>query len=537
MARTRSPSIALLAACLASALALGACRYRPARLADAAPVTRVGDDAPIPVPRRRELYEPTYLVDIYLRRPLLDALDPRRFPDAGDVNAFDEVPRSSWFVPRDVGHAATAVGPADEGPPAAPLTIDERFARGRVSPLHVLDARGLAFELRVDPPDRPEMRTAAAAIASRLVWAFGLRTPGVSITRLQRADFVTAAGEPYPEGGAVDVDGFLTSGAPPSGGAWRVAATRWPPGIDLGSAPFGGVRGDDPNDRVAHRDRRTQRALAVLGAWLQLSDLGPDKTLDVYVGKPGSGHVEHHLTGLEDALGADDIVHAATPGSLAWDRGADPVTNLFSLGLSPRRLPTPTELRWASVGAFEPEPPMLAPTSVPFEPFFRVLPADGYWAVKRIAAISADALAAAVAAGELSDPGAARYVLQTLEARRAALVDHWMTQVTPLELEKLDARGLVVRDEAVVRLRASVASTRYLVRFLDDGGADVASPQLLVPPAERFSIAIPAEALRDAGEYLVVRVTAERDGKLLPRSFEVHLVGGAAAPRVVGVRR
>ena len=61
---------------LASTLVLGGCRYRPAHFADRPEVVKVGDDIAIPVPDRNDFDEVLQVSDVYLRRPLFDALSP-----------------------------------------------------------------------------------------------------------------------------------------------------------------------------------------------------------------------------------------------------------------------------------------------------------------------------------------------------------------------------------------------------------------------------------------------------------------------------
>ena len=105
------------------ALALGTlagCGYRPAHFADRAPIWRVADDRPVPLPRRHTFLEELYQADVYVRRELVGVLDPRRPPPALDVNSLDEVPESSWFAPpRDPSRPFA--GCRADGPPRPPL--------------------------------------------------------------------------------------------------------------------------------------------------------------------------------------------------------------------------------------------------------------------------------------------------------------------------------------------------------------------------------------------------------------------------------
>lgn len=514
-------------------LAVAGCAYRPPRYAERPAVREVADDAPIPLPRRRELYEPVYLADIYVRRPLIDALDPERYPDAQDVNALDEVPRSSWFEPRAVDASEIGVRPRSVGIPVPPLTVlgePPEAGRGGVA---IEDARGVRYELGVDPAPRPGMRTAAAAIASRLVWALGLRTPEVFVTSVSLDDFVTGERAHRDDGSLVDVEAILRGGAPPSGGRFRVSATAWPVGADLGPAPISVTRRDDPNDRVPHRDRRTQRALKVFGAWLKLSGIGPKKTLDAYVGPPGQGHVEHFLVGLDDALGADDVV---APGPPDRDRGSTPLWNLLSFGFARAPARPPTQRRWLSLGAFDADvDPAGFSAPQPFEPMDRILPPDGYWAAKRIASLSHEVLEAAVSAGGIDDAAARAFVVATLEARRRKVVGYWYGQVTPLELERVETDGVVVRDRGIADGVVDAKGSTYRVAFLDAEGDEVAPRARWRAPGAVFKVPVPAAAW--GVPYLVVRVVAVREGREAPRAFEVHWVRrGEGRGEVVGVR-
>ena len=322
------------------------CSYRPARFRDRPPVTDARDMAPIPMPSFRWVPESVYLSQVYLRRPIRETLDLAPIPPAGDVNSMDEVPYSSWFVPREVDVGAMARGPDAAGPPRPPFTVLSDTPRAVASSgFSISDARGQRYEMLIDPADRPEMRTGAAAIAARLVWALGLNTPAVYVTLVRSEHFWRS------EAGTPDVAAMLTAGASASLGSYRVAALAMPPSAWLGHASESGTRGDDPNDVVAHEDRRVLRSLKVFASWMALSGLGPAKTMDRYVGMPGEGHVVHFLTGLDDALGADEVVRVTDlpPG----EGGGSPVVRLLTLGLAPNPARRPTQIEIPALGQFE----------------------------------------------------------------------------------------------------------------------------------------------------------------------------------------
>lgn len=503
-----------------AAFALG-CGFRPARFADRPVITAITDDAPIDAPRPSPFIEALYLSDVYVRTGLVAFLDPTRTPEAGDVNAFDEVPRSQWFA------ASPRRAPdTHDGPPELPLVVlPERADHGPA--LEVLDSRALRYEIRFDPPDRPEMRTAAAVIANRLARELGYFLPEVALVDLRREDLGVAAGVK-----PAAIDAVLRDVARSPSGTFRVVATRWPIGIDLGTTVRSETRRDDPNDRVPHRDRRTLRALKAVSAWLGVSRMDSDLLRDAYVGPPGLGHVRHYLVGLDGALGADAVTRAEDEEPEG--EGGDPRfwVRLLTLGLSPRRAIVPTQREHPSLGAFgrrvsvddvDPSPP--------FEPMSRALPTDLYWVAKRIAAVTPAAIDAAIKAGKLADPVARGRIREALFARQSAVVARGLAAVTPCEVERLDGRTLVLRDAALVFGYARAAATRYEVAFTDDVGSAVAPPQSLGGAPGGVEIALPA-APRG---YLVVRVLAVRGAWIAPRAAEIHVVTSGDRPHVVGV--
>src|SRR5688572_11229193 len=109
---------------LAVATAVGCGVTRNARFADLDVIQEISDDRPIPMPARR-LFPPLTYADAFGRRFLVAGLDPTRIRDAGDVNALDQVPPSSWFV-RPAGGALGAVQNTVNGPPAPPLVVLKR---------------------------------------------------------------------------------------------------------------------------------------------------------------------------------------------------------------------------------------------------------------------------------------------------------------------------------------------------------------------------------------------------------------------------
>lgn len=482
-------AVAILA--LALPLAAAACGGHPVAFRAAPPVTHLRDDAPIPLPRPRPVIEPVVFVNAYVRQPLVDALDPTRTPYAQDVNAIDQVLRSSWFDPPPAERLIAV------GPPHLPVRrIDER---------HFADARGLRWHLVIDPAARPNTESAAAVIAARLFRRLGYLTP-----ESHRLSTEQVAALKLPKG--------------------RTAAAVLALGIPLGATDPTGTRSDDDNDRIAHEDRRTLRALGVLAHWLDLPRLGPRELTDVYVGSPGRGYVLHLVGGLSHSL-ATTRLGAATPVvTAAGTVHGDPWMNLITLGLyHPQR-------RRSDEATLRALPPRLGSDLSlrdPFPPVERSTPADDYWITKRLAALSVAEITAAVAAGGLPED-VARHLVSALDARRAELARRHFARVSPVEVALFDATRLTLVDLGVTQAGVVPAQVRYDVRVTDRDDHALRATETLHTRDGEFAVNV-AEALRRS-KYVIVHVTARRNGAPTPEPAQFHLATDGVRARVIGVR-
>jgi len=502
-----------------SASATGCGRYEPALFADRPTVKRVNDDKPIDVPAHASFDEREQLSDIYLRRPLFDFVRPLDFPTAADVNALDEVPASSWYDPEQ-----PVLAPEGITPPVPPLlALDERAVIGDGA-LVIRDARGLRYELRVDPKEQAGLRTGAEVVGGYLLRSLGLRAPRSWIVTLPDAVFTTDG-----DTSRARLGDWLTTTAATVEGGRRVSATFWPGGIDVGITSDFSARRDDPNDRVPHHDRRTLRAMKIFAHWMAWRQFGVRSTRDVYVGKPGEGHLLHYFVGMSRALGTQDLqpeaVRAEQAGSVGW--------NLITLGLSRPKVTAARHAEFPSLGYL---PADLVPgdfdVSIPYSPFVRMQPADEYWAAKRLMDAPAEALRAGIpAAGLPINAGA--HLVDVLERRRRLLIEHAMTVVTPVDVTASVGRSVWLRDRAIAAGFANASTTRYEVAFLDTEGREISHGIRFKAAGELTAIPLPAGHLFGA---IVLHVRAVRDGAQLPRACDVHVMADRASVRVIGIR-
>lgn len=541
MIHLRRPTLVLA---LLGALFAG-CARRPARFADAPPVTEIADDEPIDMPRPLEVNDVVEFSDLFVGRPLVEAMRTTRRPPPGDINAQDEVPRSRWFSPLDVEEGSFEMAYAEGGAPVPPFRVLLERAPSGKGGIPVIDGLGRRFELRRDPADRQEVRTAAAAISARVVRALGYFAPEVYVTDAAEGDFSIAPGETHPLGivsgtEPTDVElarkalskslvEWLESAPPSSKGAFRFSATRWPPGADVGRTPVAGTRSDDPNDRVPHENRRTLRALKVVGAWLGMTQFTPHDLRDVYTGAPGEGHLQHYVVGMDKSLGTEAII-----GKRPEQKNE--MLLLATLGFAPDPNIPPTQRRYQALGAIgeEVDPAQYGP-ALPFPPMDATDGADAFWIAKRIEAVSEELILHAVRAGKVSNGTARKLLFELILARQRRIVEWGYAQATPCDVEGADERGIVLIDRAVAAGFTKGKVAEYMVSYFDAAGDTSHPGAVLGPEGARFVVPLPRTVFAKDG-YAVVRLRAELAGKPAPRWLEMHVKRDARGTRVIGVR-
>jgi len=480
------------------------------------PVAVVNDTTRIDVPAIRAWSRyPAYIDDQFLQ-PVDQVLALRGVDRAQDLNCLDQVPVSTWFNPVPGG------APPVRLEAAAPLEVLDARLDGPDPFLVVRDKQGQRCWLDFDMPGAPERRTAAAVVSARLLRAAGFPVldcdiESITYPALMLAPGAGRTGEYWSQGElrTADLERFL-AGIAAADGTVRVAASRLPTGIALGSFGERGVRSDDPNDRVPHQNRRSLRGLAVLAAWLDYSTFREDRTLDVYL-QP-QGYVRHFIRGLARTLGAGprEPQEKAPEG---FGLLADP-------GFDPRA--------WA-----------------PLDPcaFFQAMQwGDALWGVQRLLAVSPAEIQAAVKAGRLSDPEQAELLAGALIERRERIARAWLEAIN-------GADGFVVREVARGRwtleceetgvcagLRQGEDVTLAMTMTLPDAG-ETWGLQTRGGAAARFDLVpfLPPAWLHrlDARRYAIAEVRAwNYRGHALAGTARVHIYFDRdSGPRIVGIER
>lgn len=489
----------------------------PARFHDRPIVTRSDDERPIPEPSKRPFFNLAYATDATVFRPMVAGLDRASHHHAGDVNALDEVPDSTWFENRigirEVAPEEAARGATTDGPPQPPFVVKSVKTEG--NPGFILeDSRGTKYLVKFDTLDNPEQQTASNVIVNRIFWTLGYHVPADYVFALAR-DQLTYDGEP-----AV-IDRIVDSGTAISPGTVRATASQLLAGSPKGGWPAVGTRDDDPNDRVPHEDRRTVRGLRVISAWLGHTDMKEANSLDMYVGEPGQGHLVHYLVDFGEALGGhqSEKQRLEVGWEYGWDWSAQ-AKGLVSFGLWKRpwegQEPTP----WLSVGYFAADKfdPDRWHSLYRYEPFERTDATDDYWATKLIMRFDEKLLTRIVDEARLSDRAAARYLVTTLLARRATIGATYLDRVTPFDELAIAADG---------KLCGVDLARKYGVRA--DGDLIVDGQAIAIAEDGRACAALPAGT-----GYRVLRLQI-RTATLTTPAMEVHIAG--ATPHIVGIVR
>jgi hypothetical protein len=534
-------------------------------LADVSIVWHEDDRRDIPKPEPREVGLIRETMDESIWHPLDRLFNPARAVrrivgnpkthPAANVNQVDEVPNSSWFTNRiglfPMSPAAAARGPMRGNGPERPWTIISAKTEGVSPGFNIRDARGDIYLIKFDAPGYLGMASAAGVISGRIFHAVGYNVPEDYVVTFRREELMLGTGVEFvpPLGPRrlmteADVDAILHQVEQPSGGEWRALTSKFLSGAPVGPFSWKGRRGDDPNDRVNHEDRRELRGMRMFAAWLCHFDLKQGNTLDMYVTEGGRRFLRHHFLDFASTLGSG----ANGPFELAcFEHGADfPAMGgrALSFGLREdawRKIRRPSGLD--EVGFFESE--LFDP--IEFKPltnnaaFANMSDRDGYWAAKIISAFTDRHLEAVVAEGKYRNPAAADYIARTLGKRRDKIATYWFERVAPLDFFVPQGSLIRFHDLGVerglypgpARYRARTAATRF-DRHRESWTEWIEFAELGIPLADMTrDPAIQATSL-DASPFLAIEVEVSRSSEW---SSPVTVFVARASGRVVAVER
>lgn len=509
--------------------------------------------------------------DQMLFRPVsrVFAVDVMR--EAVDVNAFDEVPDSSWYrnrlarrplTPEEVALAACA-----EAPPLDPnetWTITSAKPNGANPGFIAVDSAGNRYLLKFDADaNQPERATAADVIGSRLYWAFGYHTPCNRLVSVERDVLSIAPDATYEAAGRElpltweVLEPAFEGAVRDESGRIRATASLFLPGRPLGPWRYEGTREDDPNDVVPHEQRRELRGGRLLAAWLNHFDSREQNTLSIWRDVDGTnGYVEHYYIDFGECFGSlwgIEGISRRLGHSSYFDVG-HVLTDLVTLGLVPRPWhdahfgASGAVLGYFDVERFDPD---AWHPGYPNPSFLRATERDDAWMARQLADLGPEQVRAVVDAGQFSSRVVADELYTVLLGRREKILQRHLHTVSPLARPWLEApsRKLCLRDLAVtaglyradarpyaVRARRYELSGDVAARVLDHSSGVREQLALTRRNPDVVCAQLPAVA---RPSYLVVELTA-MDNPVDPRARPLlaHLYAWPDGTlRLVGLER
>jgi hypothetical protein len=461
-----------------------------------------------------------------------------------DVNTLGEVPDSPWYTSRHYYHRLSIEelkrGPGNSTPPSPQGSWRVTSAKSDgVTPGFVIeDGQKNKYLLKFDPADYPEVASAVDVIGSKVFYALGYYTPENYIVHFHREQLEIPAGVMWRDADGKKhpltervIDAMLKTQPKGADGAYRVIASRWIAGQVLGPFRYEGTRTDDPNDIVAHEDRRELRGLEVFAAWLNHTDTKSINTIDSLVSENGVQYIKHHLLDFGSIMGS-----GGTGVKRPWfgheyvleDKEA-PVQAL-TLGLHPPRWARSSYPKLTGAGLFDYQSydPMAWKPDYPNPAFLLRDDQDAFWAAKQIAAFTDAEIRALVETGEYSDPRTTDWIAKCLIERRNKTVQAWFSRVLPLDKFRVMDGSLTFED---VSARSELAKGReYPVRWASwDRNGHV------TPLADAGGRRVPG--FRDDTQYLAATIGCTEAEARCKNSITVYLRHGQTGPEVVGVDR
>jgi hypothetical protein len=447
------------------------------------------DDKDIPEPKERDVSE---IYDV-MRNSWLRHLDfgylglKAAHRPALNVNAWDEVPDSSWFTNR-IGLKPITVEELMAGAPGVepqPGTWEvlQLKTEGYTPGIQFRDTAGERYVLKFDLAAAPERNSAADKIGSLLMHAAGYYAPHNTIAYFRASDleldeeavYEDLLGRKRPMT-RNDLDAALATLVQREDGTYRGLASHFVPGIPKGHFPYWGTRKDDPNDIIPHELRRELRGFRVIASWFNHVDVKEINTLDVYMKTEGAGFLRHYFIDFGSTMGSGDFMNG--PNRVGHEHlydGAAVGKSLVSFGGWQRPWDAECGVIHPEVGHFEADlfrPPDWK-ANYPNLAFVEMDNADAYWGAKIVTAFSNDLVHALAKAGEYRSSEITNYVEDVFRERRDKIGRYWFDVVSALEDFGLDKEPetwtLRFRDLAIDRGYADPGNSTYSFVIRDVG--------------------------------------------------------------------
>ena len=398
---------------------------------------------------------------------------------AENVNAWDEVPDSTWFTNR-IGKFQLSVDEIKTGAKSKPgpdisksWQVIQGKSNGVTAGFTIKDVRGDMYFVKFDPPKLQEIASAAEIISSLILHSAGYNVPAYYALSVPLDIFILSNQAKIKGKYGVkrkmtdnDLKSILKNIETDDQGLARVSASLALEGHPIGPFLYEGTRKDDINDKIAHQHRRELRGYSVFGAWLNNSDLRFQNTLDMYIGKPGKGYVQHNMLDFGTSLGAaGNSGKTLNTGYEALLDYSEIGKNLASLGFREPYWMNVKKSEFSSVGIFESDifDPLRWRTQYNNLAFDLMTDRDAFWAAKIIMKFHDEFVTAIVKEAKYSNPKAEVYMIETLKQRRDKIGKAWFKRTTPLDdfsLQKRDNKWVLHFIDLAVKYNLALSKDR-----------------------------------------------------------------------------
>jgi hypothetical protein len=498
-------------------------------------------------------------------RPLsgVFAVDPGG--EAVNVNSLDEVPDSAWFTnrlgvrPMGIDELMLAAcTPAllidpDEGADGT-WVVDSGKGNGSSAGFRVnIPGKG-RYLFKAEPEEQPERPSAASVIGAAVYEAAGYYTSCEQIVYFRPSLLKLTPGLRYTSNFSDEKDfdrkalDKIITAAPKRGGLVRMQASAWLPGRLIGPFRYEGTRHDDPNDVIAHEDRRELRGGRLLAAWIDHFDAREQNSMDSWIAdrpeKPDTspGYVRHYYLDTSDCLGSEwdwDAISRRLGYSyvLDWgDMGADFIT----LGIPMRpwdrvaHKPGREIFGYFDVGEFAPDQ---WKNEYPNPAFSRMTERDGAWMARILSRFTKPMVSALARMADFTNPGHTEYLDSVLQGRLERILDRYLTRLSPIADVRIDGLDRLCGVDLAEKQRVREPSSFHFVARSSKAGA---------PPVETLDdgaicvrlphVASDGGLANDAAERYV-RLTIEDGVAKGPLVAHVYDLGPTRGYRLAGLER
>jgi hypothetical protein len=461
---------------------------------------------------------------------------------AKDANTVGDVPDSPWYKNRHYYHRMSIEelkrGPGNSTPPTSRWRVISAKTNG-VSPGFVIeDEHKNRYVVKFDPPDYPELASAADVIGSKALYALGYNTPENYVVHFRREDLQIAEGVKFTDatGRKRDLTGrildeILRPQPKKPDGTYRAMASLYIAGDLVGPFSYEGMRKDDPNDIYPHQDMRELRGLSVFAAWLDHHDTRSINSMDSLVKENGVPYLKHYLLDFGSILGSNGTgpKHPWSGHEYTID-GKGSLIQMVTLGFDMPRWDRADYPNYVGVGRFDSWSfdPLSWKPNYPNAAFLLTDREDAYWAAKQVAAFTDAEIRALVETGEYSDPRATEWIASSLSKRRDKIAEAWFSRVLPLDKFRVVDGKLTYQDPG-----AGLGIGNRREYALSWASWDSKGRATAITDARGWQV----PAFRGDTLYLAATIMPAGGGSAQGNPLIVYLRRGRAGLEVVGVDR